>query len=57
MYVLLFRNNCGAMAFAVSPKGNVSVRTLCRFERLTMKGEDLVGTNMTVSFSLFLDKI
>ena len=50
----LFRQNCGAMAFAVSARGRVSVKTLCSFERATMEGDDLVGTSMTVCSALFL---
>lgn len=47
--LFLSSENCEAMTFSVSPRGNVSIKTLCSFDRTSMNGSDLVGGKMTVS--------
>lgn len=44
----LYRENCEAMTFSVSPQGNMSVKTLCSFKYVKKSGEDEIGKDLTV---------
>lgn len=44
--------NCGTLRLAVSPQGNVTVKTLCSFDKLVKTGMELIGNTIKVGISI-----